>query len=251
MTGFLPNPVNALMRDAVIGTSSRRDLIRRGSALGLSATLMGTLLRAQSIGAQATPSASADLNKPVGWSIKAPAGLRTDLKGKKITVMLGAAGPGESFDQATCDAFTAATGISVTYLRGADSSTDRLQFYLQSFGAETTDVDACQIDVIWPGTLAAYAVDLTDVYTSQGVSSFQRIVENNTVNGMLVGIPWYTDAGLLYYRTDLLEKYGFSAPPQTWQELTDQATTIRNGEKEGNASFTGFTWQGAAYEGLV
>lgn len=251
MTKFLPTPVNALMRDAVTGRVSRRDVVKRGTALGLGSAMMGTLLRAQSIGAQATPGASPAAEKPAGWSITIPEGLRTDLKGKKISVVLGSDGPGAPFDQACCDAFSQATGIEVNYIKGAELTDDRLQFYQQTFSAESPDIDAAQIDVIWPGILAIHAVDLTDVYKSQGTTSFQRIVDNNTVDGVLVGIPWFTDAGILYYRTDLLEKYGFSGPPKTWQELTDQASKILDGEKGSNSAFTGYTFQGKAYEGLT
>jgi trehalose/maltose transport system substrate-binding protein len=57
---------------------------------------------------------------------------------------------------------------------------------------------------------------------------------------------------LLYYRTDLLEKYGFKNPPNTWSELTRMAQTIQDGErKTGDKDFYGFLWQGAAYEGLT
>lgn len=251
MAKFLPTPVNSLMRDAITGRSSRRDIVRRGTALGLGGAMMGTILRAESIGAQATPGASPVAAKPAGWSIVVPKGLRTDLKGKKISVVLGADGVGAPFDQACVDAFAKATGIETNYIKGAESATDRLQFYQQTFSAESSDIDAAMIDVIWPGILAPHSVDLKDVYASQGTTSFQRIVDNNTVNDALVGIPWYTDAGLLYYRTDLLEKYGFSAPPKTWQELTDQATKILAGERGTNSAFTGFTFQGAAYEGLT
>jgi trehalose/maltose transport system substrate-binding protein len=81
---------------------------------------------------------------------------------------------------------------------------------------------------------------------------FESILQNNTVDGALMGIPLDTGAGMLYFRTDLLEKYGYDAGPETWAELEEMATTIQEGERaEGNADFWGYVWQGAAYEGLT
>ncbi|MDQ3044672.1 MAG: ABC transporter substrate-binding protein [Chloroflexota bacterium] len=244
---FLPNPVNQLASDALNGKLSRRQIIKRGSALGLSAGLMGSILTLQRTGAQdATPAGDA---QAAGYSIEVPEGLRTDLTGS-ISVVLGADDTGLPFEEAMIAKFVEATGVQVERIPGAESATDRLTFYLQVLGAEASDVDAMQIDVIWPGILAPHAVDLADTLADQGVEYIERIVENNTVDGKLVGIPWYTDAGLLYYRTDLLEKYGFDGPPATWAELEEMANAMIEGEAD-NTSFTGFTFQANAYEGLT
>ena len=156
------------------------------------------------------------------------------------------------FDTAAVEYCEQETGIDIEVLNGPESATDRLAQYLQFFGAQSPDVDIMQIDVIWPGILAEHLVDLTP-YVGDAINDyFPAIVENNTVDGALVGIPWFTDAGLLYYRTDLLEKYGYDGPPETWAELEEMAATIQEGERaEGNPDFWGYVWQGAAYEGLT
>lgn len=246
MKEYLPNPVNELMRESFTGRISRREALKRGAALGISASMMGTILAANGAGAQdASPAAEA---QPAGWAITVPEGL-PDLSGVELNVMLGSDGVGAPFDQACCDKFAEATGAVVNYQKGAESATERLTFLLQTMASQSGDIDVAQIDVIWPGIFASHAVDLSDQVGD--LDFFERIVENNTVDGKLVGLPWFTDAGLLYYRTDLIEKYGYSGPPATWQELTDMATTILEGEVADNPAFTGFTFQAGAYEGLT
>ncbi|MBX4378228.1 extracellular solute-binding protein, partial [Mycobacterium tuberculosis] len=79
---------------------------------------------------------------------------------------------------------------------------------------------------------------------------FKAIVDNNTIGGKLVAMPWFTDAGILYYRKDLLEKYG-AKPPATWAELAATAKKVQDGERAaGNDKMWGFVFQGKAYEGL-
>lgn len=245
-----PNPVNLLYRDAVNGMLSRREIIKRGTALGLSSALMGVILRAESIGAQATPDAA----QPRGWSMPSAEELQAELElgdfsGVELNIVLGADNPGTWMDELLIERFNEMTGARAVLVKGAESATDRLQFYLQTMAAQSPEIDAAMIDVIWPGIMAPHAVDLSD--TIGDYDYFERIIENNTVDDALIGIPWFTDAGVFYYRQDLLEKYGFSAEPQTWDELEEQAQTIMEGEVAENSAFTGFVWQGNAYEGLT
>jgi trehalose/maltose transport system substrate-binding protein len=143
--------------------------------------------------------------------------------------------------------------VTVRIIDTPDFVEDRLGVYLQLFEARSPEGDVFQIDVIWPGDLEEHFVDLYEYGAADIVGDhFPAIVENNTVDGRLIGIPWFTDAGLLYYRTDLLEKYGYDGPPATWDELEEMAQVIQDGERaDGNQDFWGFVWQGNAYEGLT
>jgi trehalose/maltose transport system substrate-binding protein len=166
-----------------------------------------------------------------------------------VTAVLGSTP--RDYDRAAVQYCAEETSINIEVINGPQSATDRLAYYLQFFGAGSPDVDIVQMDVIWPGILAEHLVDLSP-YVEDIDSYFERIVQNNTVDGELKGIPWFTDAGLLYYRSDLLEKYGYDAPPTTWEELEEMALTIQEGERaEGNPDFWGYVWQGNAYEGLT
>jgi trehalose/maltose transport system substrate-binding protein len=143
--------------------------------------------------------------------------------------------------------------VTVEIVQGPESASERYALYLQFFQAQSAEADVMEIDVIWPGDLAEHLVDLYEYegFQEAAEAHFDAIIENNTVDGALVGIPAFTDAGLLYYRSDLLEEYGFDGPPQTWTELEEMATTIMEGEGANNPDFTGFVWQGEAYEGLT
>ena len=134
-----------------------------------------------------------------------------------------------------------------------DSTTARFIMYLKKLTEHAPEIDLYQIDVIWPGEMAEHFLDLYQ-YGAKEFSGghFPELIQNNTVNGRLVAMPWFTDAGLLYYRKDLLEKYGYSKAPGTWDELEAMAKIIQDGEVQaGKENFWGFVWQGNLYEGLT
>ena len=152
----------------------------------------------------------------------------------------------EQFEQENPD-------IDVELFETPSGGTDRLGLYLQFFEAQSSEVDVLQIDVIWPGILEEHLVDLYEYGAEEQVDQhFPGPVANNTIDGRLVAIPYQIGAGMLYYRTDLLEKYGYDGPPETWDELEEMARTIQQGEREaGNPDMWGYAWQGNAYEGLT
>jgi len=187
---------------------------------------------------------------PSGGEAAAPAAAApAAAEATKINYMFG--GTTRDSDQAAVDYCQEQTGLTVNIVNGPESATDLIAQYLQFFGAGSGDIDVLNIDVIWPGILAEHLTDLRPALSDEEYANFfERIMNNNTVDGALVGIPYYTDAGLLYYRTDLLEKYGLTAP-ETWSDLEAAANTIQEGERATNSDFWGYVWQGAAYEGLT
>ncbi len=142
-------------------------------------------------------------------------------------------------------------GHSVEVVSTPNSSTERLALYQQLLAAGASDIDVFQIDVIWPGLLAGHLIDLAPYSDGAEAEHFEAIVENNTVDGELKAMPWFTDAGVLYYRADLLEKHG-KAPPKTWAEMAETAAMIQKAERAaGSERMWGFVFQGRAYEGLT
>lgn len=169
-----------------------------------------------------------------------------------LTISCGAVGAELTLCQEGIRAWEAATGHSVDVVSTPNSSTERLSLYQQILSANSSDIDIFQIDVIWPGLLGSHLLDLREVLgetASEG--HFPAIIDNNTVDGRLVAMPWFTDAGVLYYRADLLEKHGVE-PPETWEQLTEIARDIQDAERAaGNERMHGFVFQGRAYEGLT
>ena len=168
-----------------------------------------------------------------------------------LSISCGAVGQEFEFCKTGTEAWAKKTGNEVKLISTPNSATERLALYQQLLAAGAADVDVFQIDVVWPGTLANHLTDLTPYAKDAVKEHFPAIIKNNTVDGKLVAMPWFTDAGLLYYRKDLLAKHG-AQPPQTWQELAETAKKIQDAERAaGNDKMWGFVWQGRAYEGLT
>ena len=167
--------------------------------------------------------------------------------------------PREPLDlyQRYADAFTAENpDVTISFETGGATSDQQQQYLNTVLSGRSGDIDVFQIDVIRPATFAAagWAEPLDGYFGSeQEMEAYlgeflAGPVAADTVDGTLYALPAYTDAMFLYYRADLLEKYGFE-PPTTWDELRDQALTILEGEADPNLQ--GFNYQGAAIEGTV
>ena len=169
-----------------------------------------------------------------------------------LTISCGAVGAELQLCKDGVEAWSKQTGHKVEVVSTPNSATERLSFYQQILSAQSADIDIIQIDVVWPGMLANHLLDLRTVLAKNATQGyFQAQLDNATVAGRLVSMPWFTDSGLLYYRKDLLEKHGKSVP-QTWDELTATARTIQQAERDaGNANLWGYVFQGRAYEGLT
>lgn len=154
--------------------------------------------------------------------------------------------------QQEVNAWAQKTGNTVKVTNPPDKTNERYFKYLIALGDADPSVDVYQIDVIWTGLMARFFVDLKKYFSEEDIQKhFPAIIKNNTVDGRLVGMPWFTDAGILYYRKDLLEKYGFSVPTE-WSQLTDMALYIQTQErKAGNKDLWGYVFQGGPYEGLT
>lgn len=173
----------------------------------------------------------------------------------EVTVSVAAGAVGVEYDLAVeqGNRYTeACPNVTIEVLEMPNEATDRVSIYQQFWEAQSPDVDVYQTDVIWAGIIAPHSVDLLEHLDEEYISQFfPNMIEGQTIDGRLVAIPWFTDAAGLYYRTDLLEKYELEVPT-TWDELTEAAQTIQDGERaEGNQDFYGYVWQGNAYEGLT
>jgi len=146
--------------------------------------------------------------------------------------------------------------IVVTFEVGGATSELQQQYLNTVLTSRSGDIDIFLIDVIRPAQYAAsgWAEPLNQFFASDAAMMayledfLPGPIEANLIDGTLYALPAFTDAQFLYYRADLLEKYGFE-PPTTWDELKMMALTIQ--QQEGDPNLQGFNYQGANIEGTV
>lgn len=147
--------------------------------------------------------------------------------------------------------FTGLTGIRVKHEPLPETALDQLQAVRSRLRTPPTP-EVYSIDVSWPNILSEQFTDLKPYFSTELALMNPAVVAAYTVNGKLVAIPYTVDMGALFYRKDLLQKYGYTKPPQTFAELEKMAARIQQGERaKSQGDFWGFVWPGAAGEGLT
>lgn len=121
------------------------------------------------------------------------------------------------------------------------------QFFLTALEGGSEGLDVFVVDVVWVAELAraGWIADLSDEIPPEELREalFPGVAEAVTPGGRTYAMPWYVDAGLLYYRTDLVGPRA----PRTYAELLAAAERAR----AASPGVAGYVWQGRQYEGLV
>ncbi|GAB7035380.1 ABC transporter substrate-binding protein [Streptomyces sp. NPDC021749] len=106
--------------------------------------------------------------------------------------------------------------------------------------------DVLNIDVAWTSEFAAAGwIRPVDGGRFPLKRFLPPVVDTATFRGRLYAVPYVTNAGLLYYRKDVLDREG-ARPPRTWAELAHLAKTVA--PKYG---LDGYAGQFLPYEGLT
>jgi multiple sugar transport system substrate-binding protein len=133
--------------------------------------------------------------------------------------------------------------MPVRLVEGPGSTDTREDMYSTAFLGGAGGYDIVYCDVVWVPKFAAagWLLDLSDRWSPSERDEFLTAdIEAGTYQGHLYRIPSFADAGVLYYRTDLVP-----SPPDTFQDLYRMALSA---QRDGR---WGFVWQGKQYEGLV
>jgi multiple sugar transport system substrate-binding protein len=216
--------------------TSRRDFLKQGGAIVAGGSILGL------VGCGGSSSSSSTSSSVAQAPTKNVAiGMTSDLF--PAFTQKGPKGQTPPFKQ-----FEALTGIKVKVVtQSSDTSTyfEQMRTQLQAGAAE---VDAFAGDVSWPPQFGSqgWLVDLSSRFPPSARAAFlPASIDANVWQGKIYGVPFYWDDGYLFYRKDLLEKSGYSGPPQTWSELQEMAQKVM---KDHNLKY-GFTFTGANYEG--
>lgn len=175
-------------------------------------------------------------------------------KDVELTFIAGTVGGEHEVYVKLADRFTAEVcpNIKINVVERPQSTTDTLAQYQQFFEGQSPDLDLFMVDVVWPAMVAEHLLDVNEYLDEATLGRFYpAVIDAYTVQGRLVALPWFAGGGMLYVRTDLMDKYGLDIPA-TWDDLAADAKTIQDGERaDGNDAFWGFVFQGKAYEGLT
>ncbi|MFD9081841.1 ABC transporter substrate-binding protein [Streptomyces erythrochromogenes] len=134
----------------------------------------------------------------------------------------------------------------VTLVELPDSADETRAQMISELRSGRDRFDVLNIDVAWTSEFAAAGWISPLERDRFPLDAFLRpVVDTATFDGRLYAVPYVTNAGLLYYRKDILDLAG-EQPPRTWSELARQARTIAP-----QHGLDGYAGQFLPYEGLT
>jgi multiple sugar transport system substrate-binding protein len=133
-------------------------------------------------------------------------------------------------------------GMRARLIEGPAATNTREDMYATSFLSGSAGYDVVYCDVVWVPKFAAagWLLDLTDRLSPDDAADFLPVdLRAGSYQKRLFRIPAFSDAGILYFRKDLVP------PPDTFDDL------VRLAKQSENQARWGFLWQGKQYEGLI
>ena len=130
-----------------------------------------------------------------------------------------------------------------------DEADQQRQQIIQNTQVKNPKMAVVNVDVVWTAEFAAkgYIDELpADQFPTEGV--LPAALDSATYFGKVYAYPIASNAGLLFYRKDLLDKYSLQ-PPTTFDEMKAACDKIRSGEN--NPKLECYAGQFNKYEGLT
>lgn len=215
---------------------------KRVAKLGFSLSVVLSLAACSSTPKQP---AAAD---PQPSSTPAPAQTTTPPTAEKIKLVYARGQDSTEATKKLVEAFEQANPNIDVEIREMPSDTGQSHDqYVTMFSAQSSEIDVFDLDVIWPAEFAqaGYLLPLDRLIEQDGIETDKYIkgaLDAGNFGGQQWTMPKFIDAGLLFYRKDLVKE-----PPKTWDDLI-KAAQAANG-KEGTKF--GYLMQAKQYEGLV
>ncbi len=190
-------------------------------------------------------------NAPSGGGSSAAAGGADWTKQGDIEYWQGKDTSQSGWLQKTIDAFNAQhPNGKVTLHELPDNADQQRQQMIQNVQIKNPKMAVLSVDVVWTSEFAANGYVEAPPDGALSTDGFLKAAVNAaTYFNKLYVMPSTSDGGLLYYRTDLLKKYGIAKPPTTFDEMKAACEKILPGEKDSKLAC--FAGQYNKYEGLT
>jgi multiple sugar transport system substrate-binding protein len=140
--------------------------------------------------------------------------------------------------QTVVDSFNEANpNANAKLLQLPEAADEQRRLQIQRLRAESPECDVLGMDVIWTAEYAAqgWLLDVSDFISQNGDQFIESTVTTTEYEGKNYAVPFNSNAGFIYYRTDEVDQ-----APEDWESLYEQAS-------QGN----GVVYQGFRYEGLT